>query len=69
MNKKKFIPPLELGGPWEGLGTETPVPSVHSLSEILASKHYLMKKYKKNTYNSGVGLQPSPPTLEHECIL
>jgi hypothetical protein len=47
MNKKKFIPPLELGGPWEGLGTETPVPSIHSLGQSMASRLHLMKKTEK----------------------
>jgi hypothetical protein len=32
MDQKKFNPPLELEGPWEGLGIETPLPSIHSLA-------------------------------------
>jgi hypothetical protein len=38
MNKKKFTPPLELGGPWEGLGTESALPCIHSLAQSMASK-------------------------------
>jgi hypothetical protein len=47
MDQKKFDPPLELGGPWEGLGTETPLPSIHSLAQSMASKHHLIKKKRK----------------------
>jgi hypothetical protein len=44
MDQKKFTLPLELGGPCEGHGTETPLPSIHSLAQSMASKHHLMKK-------------------------
>jgi hypothetical protein len=44
MDQKKFTLPLELGGPWEGLSTQTPLPNIHSLTQSMASKHHLMKK-------------------------
>jgi hypothetical protein len=47
IDQKKFSPPLDLGGPWEGLGTETPLPRIHSEAQGMASKHHLMKKKKK----------------------
>jgi hypothetical protein len=48
MDQKNFIPPLVLGGPWEGLGPETFLPSIHTLAQSMASRHHLMKKKKKN---------------------
>ena len=47
MDQKNFTPPLELGGPWEGLGIETPLPDIHSLTQSMANKPYLMNKKKK----------------------
>jgi hypothetical protein len=47
MDLKNFIPPLELRGPWERLDTKTPLPSIHSLTQSMASKLHLMKKKKK----------------------
>jgi hypothetical protein len=47
MDSMKFNPLLELGGPWEGLSSENPFPSIHSLTQSMASKHHLMKKKKK----------------------
>ena len=44
MDKKNLTPLLELGGPWEGLSTETPFPHIHSLTQSMASKLHLMKK-------------------------
>jgi hypothetical protein len=41
---KNFTIPLELGGPWEGRGSETPFPSIQSLAQSMANKHHLMKK-------------------------
>jgi hypothetical protein len=49
MDQKNFTPPLELGGPWEGHGSETLFPSIHNLTLNMASKLYLMKK-KKQTH-------------------
>jgi hypothetical protein len=69
MDQKNFIPLQEVGGPCEGRGSETPLPNIHSLAQSMANKHHLMKKNKNNTYNSSVGLQPSPPALQHKCIL
>jgi hypothetical protein len=60
---------LEVGGPWEGRGSETAFPSIHNLAQSMASKHHLMKKRLKKIYNSSLGLQPSPLALQHEYIL
>jgi hypothetical protein len=46
MDQKYLIQPMVLGGPWEGLGSETPLPSIHSLAQSIASKLYLMRKNK-----------------------
>jgi hypothetical protein len=40
--QKNFTPLLELGGPWEGLGTETPFPSIHNLGQSMASRLHLI---------------------------
>jgi hypothetical protein len=61
MDQKNFNLLLVVGGPWEGLGTETPLPNIHSLAQSMANRLHLMKKEKRNTYNSGMGLLPSPP--------
>jgi hypothetical protein len=63
MDQKNFTPPLELGAPWEGRGSGTTLPNIHSLAQSMANKYYLIEKNIKNTYNSGMGLQPSPPAL------
>jgi hypothetical protein len=47
MDQKNFSPPLELGGPWEGLSTKTSFPSIHSLGQSMASRLHLMKKTEK----------------------
>jgi hypothetical protein len=51
MDQKNLTPPLEVGGPYEGRGSQTPLPSIHSLAHSLAhsmaSKDHLMKKIKK----------------------
>ena len=47
MDQKNFTPPLELGGPWEGLNIETPLPNIHSLIQNMASKLHLMKIKEK----------------------
>jgi hypothetical protein len=61
MDQKKFSPPLELGGPWEGLGTKIPVPSMHSLAQTMKNKLHLRRNKNENSSSSGVSLQPSPP--------
>jgi hypothetical protein len=61
INQKNFSPPLELGGPWEGLGTKTPLPSIHSLAQTMKNKPHLRRNKNKNSSISGVSLQPSPP--------
>jgi hypothetical protein len=47
MDQKNFTAPLEVGGPWEGHSSETALPRIHSLTQSMASKHYLMKKINK----------------------
>jgi hypothetical protein len=61
MNRKNFSPPLELGGPWEGLGTKTPLPIMHSLAQTMRNKPYLRRNKKINSSSSSVNLQPSSP--------
>jgi hypothetical protein len=41
MDQKYFSPPLEFGGPWEALGTENPLPSMHSLAQSMKNKPHL----------------------------
>jgi hypothetical protein len=43
MDQKNFTPPLEVGGPWEGHGSETALPSIHSLTQSMANKLHFMK--------------------------
>jgi hypothetical protein len=42
--KINFNPLLEFGGPWEGLGTKTPLPSMHSLAQTMKNKPHLRRK-------------------------
>jgi hypothetical protein len=60
---KNFTPLLEFGGPWDGLDTETHIPSMHSLAQSMKNRLYSFKeKYKINSSSSNVSLQPSLPT-------
>jgi hypothetical protein len=59
---KNFTPLLEFGGPWDGLDTETHIPSMHSLAQSMKNRLYLRRnKNKNNSRSCNVSLQPSPP--------
>jgi hypothetical protein len=60
MDQKNFNPPLEFRGPWEGLGIETPFPSMHNLAQSMRNKPHLRRNKNKISSSSNVSLQPSP---------
>jgi hypothetical protein len=47
MDKKYFSLPLELKGPWEGLGAETSLPSMHSLAQTMRNRPHLRRNEKR----------------------
>jgi hypothetical protein len=42
-NSKKIHPTTGVWGPWEGLGIETPLPSIHSLAQTMKNKLHLRR--------------------------
>ena len=43
MDQKYFSLPLEFKGPWESLGTKTPVPNMHNLAKTMRNNIHLRR--------------------------
>ena len=62
---KKFHHTTGVGGPFGGSQHCDPPPQQPQPDLKHGQQPSLDEKNEKNTYNSGVGLQPSPPALQH----